>query len=453
MLLDEAIASISLSDRISVPTSRKLTDSGQMLVPCKFARTGSQSYLASQVFNTQALLDEQGLKAHDIIELHRDEATVFDAESMETFRSAPVTIGHPVDDKGNKIAVTSANSKELQVGVLEGMPARDGDTLGGTLVLTAQEAIDALEEGTQELSAGYTCDIILVDGKYCQRNVRANHIAIVPKGRAGASCRISDEALEAMEEDEKGYDEEALKVGTKHEMEHTSVEEEAGQIAKDHLKEDPEYYTKLAKCGMNDDHPKPEREDFKDSDSFDNAMAIWKENEEAEPEKVSNTAMVDSALLTDAQAQLVLMTDELTVQKELVVQMKTLADEAELKVESMKVQLADAILAASEGVIERCAVIENARLIADMRDLHSESIESIKLMVVEDQYPEKDFSNKSAAFVDAMFEMLIDSAKGETPMSKLMRSQETHVMVDAKHEDPVAVARKKMIERQKSAKS
>lgn len=363
MLFDEALASIQLSDRISVPTSRTLTDAGQMHVPCKFARTGSQKYLASQVFRTQALLDQEGLKANDVIELHRDAETVFANDSMESFRSAPVTIGHPKDADGQPIAVTSENSKELQVGVLEGMPTRDEDTLGGTLVLTAQEAIDALEGGTQELSAGYGCDIVKVDSKYCQRNVRANHIAIVPKGRAGASCRISDEALEV-------------------------------------------------------------------------------EEEEAKP------TLVDEALLTDAQAQVLTLTDELAVQKELVTTLKTTADEAELKVEAMKVELADAKVAAEQGVVERCEAIENARLIADMRDLGDKSVEQIKLMVVEDQYPDKDFTVKSAAFIDAMFEMLVDASKGETPMSKLMKSQQSHVIVDAKTTDPVEEARKKMIARQ-----
>ena len=81
------------------------------------------------------------------------------------------------------------------------MPVQDEDTLGGTLILTTKEAITALDEGTQELSAGYICDIELSeDGKYTQRNIRANHIAIVPKGRAGTSCRISDEALEVADE-------------------------------------------------------------------------------------------------------------------------------------------------------------------------------------------------------------------------------------------------------------
>ncbi len=360
LVIDEALLSVNLADRISVPSKRTLSDAGQMHVPCKFARTGTQKYTAGQL----GLSDRE---PNEIVHVYRDEADVFNTDSMESFRSAPVTIGHPKDAAGKPIAVSADNAKDLQVGMLEGMPTRDEDTLGGVLVLTAQEAIDALD-ADQELSAGYTCDIELVDGKFYQRNIKANHIAIVNKGRAGSSCRVSDEALDAIE---------------------------------------------------------------------------------AEEEKAKPT-LVDEALLTDAQAQVLTLTDELAVQKDLVAEMKAIGDEAEIKVAAMTIELADAKVAAEQGVVERCEAIEHARLIADMRDLGDKSVEQIRLLVVEDQYPDKDFSKKSAPFIEAMFEMLVDQAKGQTPMSKLMQTQESHVVVDAKPVDAVAESRKKMIARQQN---
>jgi len=364
LLIDEAIIGIQLTDRISVPTSRTINDQGQMIVPCKFARTGSQLYTAGQLGLTDVAADK-------IVTVYRDEKDVFCQDSMDSFRSAPVTIGHPKDTNGKAIKVTSVNSKELQVGALEGMPLRDEDTLGGVLVLTDQAAIDTLEEGTQELSAGYTCDVEEIDGKLYQRNIRANHIAIVAKGRAGSSCRISDEAL----------------------------------VIQDAAKEE---------------------------------------------EEANKTVMVDEALLTDAQEQIVTLTDSLGVQKELNKTLMANAEKAELSVESMKVELADAKVAASEGVIERCNAIEHARLIADMRDLGDKSVAEIRKLVVEDQYPSKDLTGKSEAFIEAMFEMLVDQAMGETPMSKLLKTQTTHVTVDAAYVSPVEKARLKMQETQKS---
>ena len=43
------------------------------------------------------------------------------------------------------------------------------------------------------------------------------------------------------------FDKHQLEMGTKSELEHTSNKEMAKEIAKDHLKEDPKYYTKLKK--------------------------------------------------------------------------------------------------------------------------------------------------------------------------------------------------------------
>tara|TARA_R100000541_G_scaffold21478_3_gene31433 strand:- start:8214 stop:9263 length:1050 start_codon:yes stop_codon:yes gene_type:complete len=343
------LSDVKLADRIEVPTERKLTDSGQMHVPCAFARTGSQLYSAKQL----GIQDEDPNK---VITVWRDEADVFAEDSMSTFRSAPVTIGHPKDAEGKAIAVTAKNASDLQVGMLEGMPVRDEDTLSGMLILTDQAAIDVLEDGTQELSAGYLCDIEEVDGKYFQRNIRANHIAIVAKGRAGSSCRVADEEV-------------------------VMVTDEDHQLVVD----------ELAKANA-----------------------------------------------------------ELETQKQLVVDFKESADKAELAVESLKVELADAVTAASEGVIERCQTIEDARLIADMRDLGSKSIADIHRLVVEDQMPDKDFTGKSEAYISAMFEILVDSSKGETPMGKLLKQQETHVVVDAKPVQKVADARSRMIARQKA---
>ena len=43
------------------------------------------------------------------------------------------------------------------------------------------------------------------------------------------------------------FDENQLKIGIKHEMEHTNNPKIAKEIAKDHLSEDPDYYKKLSK--------------------------------------------------------------------------------------------------------------------------------------------------------------------------------------------------------------
>ena len=80
------LASVSLTDRIQVPSARHLTDSGQMIVPCAFARTGAQNYTAGQLGLTDTASDK-------VVTVMRDEADVFDsASSGELHKSTRLII-------------------------------------------------------------------------------------------------------------------------------------------------------------------------------------------------------------------------------------------------------------------------------------------------------------------------------------------------------------------------
>ena len=65
------------------------------------------------------------------------------------------------------------------------------------MVITKEEAINAILNGKQGLSMGYTCDLEESAGNWCgvdydfiQRNIRYNHCAIVDAGRAGDNAKI-----------------------------------------------------------------------------------------------------------------------------------------------------------------------------------------------------------------------------------------------------------------------
>ena len=433
------LTGINLVDRIEVPTERKLTDAGQMHVPCKFARTGTQLYTASQL----GLVDKA---PNEIVEVHRSEEQVFDEASIASFRSAPVTIGHPVNDAGEVLAVSAENAKELQVGMLEGMPVRDEDTLGGTLILTNKEAIDALEDGTQELSAGYTCDIMEVEGKLFQQNIRANHIAIVGKGRAGSSCRISDEALEVQD----AADEESIAVV----VADNSAPRVDGQVVETKAPHTPpveapavEVVAEPVVEAVEEEAPVAEEAPAVEAEV---EPVVEEAPEEAPKKSKKKSKTVDEAVeLTDAD-MIVKLTDERDASVALYDEAQKLIAELNDEAEKNKVELADARLAASEGVIERCEAIESARLIADMRDLGDKSVAEIKLLVVTDQRPEMKLDGKSEDYVAALFDMLVDAASGgPTPMQKLMDSQDSHVTVKAAYVNPVEAARNSMIARSK----
>lgn len=123
------------------------------------------------------------------IKEYRPPEEVFAKESLVTFEGAPITITHP------SLPVSSKNAAGQVVGVILGTPWRDGDYLRANVVLHDQKAIDLVESGQmRELSVGYslnttgsgmTPDGIKYDAK--QINIRCNHLAIVPKGRAGVA--------------------------------------------------------------------------------------------------------------------------------------------------------------------------------------------------------------------------------------------------------------------------
>jgi hypothetical protein len=348
---------VQLTDSIKVPTQREFTDSGQMIVPCAFARTGSQMYTAGS-------LGIQDQEPNELVEVFRDEADVFAEDTMSSFRSAPVTIGHP------SVMVDSENAAELQVGMLEGMPTRDEELVTGTLVIQRQDAIDLIEDGVEELSAGYTCDLEVVDEdgtqKIYQRNIRANHIAIVAKGRAGSACSIADEAEELVEEPD------------------TKVEDETAEATP-----------------VVDEVVEPEAETVAEAVVTQDAMDVVqaKLDDALEAIKTHDQAMTDAKQLFE----------------------DTLESLVELRV-----------------------------LAADMceADLKGLDAPGIRKAVVVDKFPSLDLEDKSDAYIEARFDMLLED-DSHTPMGDLLKKQAAKPVVEDKAVDPVVEARQRSIARNK----
>ena len=135
---------------------------------------------------------------------YRPAEEVFKDESLETFEGAPVTIQHP------SIPVTSRNTADYTVGAIIGRPWRDGNNLRANVVVHDQRAIDLIGSGVAvELSVGYSVDAgpggVTTDGvKYdmMQTNIRCNHLAIVPRGRAGVA-RFTEEGIKVSKDEIK----------------------------------------------------------------------------------------------------------------------------------------------------------------------------------------------------------------------------------------------------------
>ena len=141
---------------------------------------------------------------------------VFSFDTLNSMKLKPVTLNHPTE------LVTSDNAKSLQVGSLGDNPSSttqwehrnyeevtDGINCAIDMVITRKDAIDAVLNGKQALSMGYTCDLEVaqpgaswcgIEYDFIQRNIRYNHCAIVDSARAGDNAKIelrldSDDAV------------------------------------------------------------------------------------------------------------------------------------------------------------------------------------------------------------------------------------------------------------------
>lgn len=168
--------------------SQRTIDSktGFVSAPGVIAVAGNvQTYLASE-------LDLPGVPPNTKINLYRPVDEV--AKAAPSYEGASLTYPHP---KGKLL--TAANWLENAAGDTSGVHMV-GDQMHATLTFKAKRAIDALMAGCDGLSTGYTFDFDdslkeTPDGKPVDgymRNIRANHTALVPRGRGGADCVVAD---------------------------------------------------------------------------------------------------------------------------------------------------------------------------------------------------------------------------------------------------------------------
>lgn len=167
-----------------IGAKRSLTPEGFLVchdVP--IARVGQQIYSAYEVPVEPNMVGE--------IFIDRTAEEVFREETVASFNGKPVTIDHPAE------FVSPNNWRALSAGVT--MNARagagiDGDVILADLLLTDREAIRLVtEDDIREVSAGYEADYEQIEpGRGVQRNIIANHVALVAMGRCGSRCAIGD---------------------------------------------------------------------------------------------------------------------------------------------------------------------------------------------------------------------------------------------------------------------
>lgn len=165
--------------------SENMTKTPEGFLICRnvpIARTGTQVYLAREI----------GLEGDGRVTVVRMPEDVFEPAAMASFEGKTVANEHPPGDGQLRTDNNAAYDKGDVTNVRRGTGTED-DCLLADLIVKDAILISEIEAGKREVSCGYTCIYEeLENGQYAQRQIRGNHVAVVPNGRAGSRVAIKD---------------------------------------------------------------------------------------------------------------------------------------------------------------------------------------------------------------------------------------------------------------------
>jgi len=144
------------------------------------ARTGPQEYLAGEL----------GLEGDPerVVVVNRYPEDVFAPAALASFEGKDVTQGHPPENVGPE------NFASYSKGHVQNV-RRSGEYIVADLILKDAGLVSDVWNGvTREVSCGYLCEYVPDGSGYKQQNIRGNHVAVVPRGRAGHEVAIKDQA-------------------------------------------------------------------------------------------------------------------------------------------------------------------------------------------------------------------------------------------------------------------
>lgn len=178
--------SIKFTDRVSVGELKE-TREGYLVATARVARTGVQLYYASELGDVAR---DAGFKPGDVVRVYRHADEVFAKDSLASITRLPVTVDHPAEE------VTAANWQQLAVGEVGDAYATEPEWIVVNPMIKDAGATKAARTTHQEISMGYSAAIVPardgLEADFEQKGIRYNHLALVPKGRAGEMARIGD---------------------------------------------------------------------------------------------------------------------------------------------------------------------------------------------------------------------------------------------------------------------
>lgn len=126
-----------------------------------------------------------------LVIVHRYPEDVFDPAALASFEGKDITQGHPPEN------LTPENQAAYSKGHIENVRRVGDNTVADLYIKDAGLASDVENNVVREVSCGYLCDYVPDGDGYKQQKIRGNHVAVVPRGRAGHDVAIKDAAPEA----------------------------------------------------------------------------------------------------------------------------------------------------------------------------------------------------------------------------------------------------------------
>lgn len=146
-------------------------------------RTGTQMYTAGELG-----LDGDPERP---VTVYRLEGDVFAPAALASLEGKDVTRGHPAE------MLNAENQAGYSKGHIENV-RRDGENTVADLMIKDPALVNDVETGVlREVSCGYNCQFEPYLDGYRQTHIVGNHVAVVPKGRAGRDVAIKDAAEQA----------------------------------------------------------------------------------------------------------------------------------------------------------------------------------------------------------------------------------------------------------------
>jgi hypothetical protein len=348
---------------------------------------------------------------------------VFSEKTLNSMKLKPVTLNHPTE------LVTSGNADKLQVGSLGDNPSwtkewehrtweevTDGINCAIDMIITHKDAVDAVLNGKQALSMGYTCDLESaqpgatwcgIEYDFIQRNIRYNHCAIVDSARAGDNAKIElradseDAVLEDMVTKTDGGTSMLKKIN----LDGIDYEAEA-EVIKALQRADEK-----AKKAEEDACEQKKAMDKKVADLEDKEKELEKRISELEAERDTAKEKADSA------------------EKEL----------EEVKKTSLDSKTIDAAVSAKMELLQNAAKA-NVEVKADMSDM------DIKKAVIASQFPNAKFDGKDDVYIQARYDATVEMIAERNDAQNRQFTSDLPPEAHADEND----ARNRMIERMKN---